>query len=324
MSKSLKVQGDPETVVASRERHQPEELLPVADAPGARDGHASDWHACRFLTCSVLPVRVACNCRCPFCFSKSSVSALRHEPSPWQHIDVAGYYRFARARGATRLVITGGGEPLLRPDDVVYLVGLGREFFGEIACFTNGTHLTPDLARRLADAGLSYLCYSRHHHDDAINAALMGPTAPRLADFCAAAGGLRMRATCVMAKDYIATAADVWRYLAALRPFGIREFTFKHTYVAYERSLFQGSAENRWAAAHRVDFDPFANQGEVIARLPWGPAVRRIGEVQACYYHEPTPGWERTHRLCRSSNLLSDGSVYASLEDQRSLLYRLR
>ena len=73
---------------------------------------------------------------------------------------------------------------------------------------------------------------------------------------------------------------------------------------------------------HRVDFDPFAGQGEVVARLPWGPCVRRLKGVQVCYYHEPAPRWELEHRLCRSTNLLSDGSVYASLEDARSLLYR--
>src|ERR1700742_902227 len=89
------------------------------------------WNACRFLTCSVLPVRVACNLRCPFCFSKSSVSALAHDRADWHRLDVDGYYAFARDRGATRLVVTGGGEPLLRPDDVVYLVGRGRRYFDE-------------------------------------------------------------------------------------------------------------------------------------------------------------------------------------------------
>src|SRR5437588_491926 len=88
---------------------------------------AAGWDECRFLTCSVLPVRVACNLRCPFCFSKSSVSALRHDPSDWRRLDVASYYAFARERGATRLVITGGGEPLLRPEDVVHLVALGKD-----------------------------------------------------------------------------------------------------------------------------------------------------------------------------------------------------
>jgi cyclic pyranopterin phosphate synthase len=281
-----------------------------------------DWRACRFLTCSILPVRVACNLNCPFCFSKSSVSALRSERTDWRRLDVAGYYEFARQRGATRLVITGGGEPLLRPDDVVYLVGLGRRYFGEATCFTNGTFLTRDLSRRLLDAGLSYLCWSRHAADDAANRRLMGDGAPRRDDFVEAAGALRVRATCVMARGQVEDAAGVWEYIEALRRYGIEEFTFKHTYVAYDGSLFRGSAEDAWARAHRVEGDPFAGEGEVVARLPWGPCVRRLKGVQVCYYHEPTPAWELAHRLCRSSNLLSDGAVYASLEETRSLLYR--
>jgi cyclic pyranopterin phosphate synthase len=124
------------------------------------------WHSCRFLTCSVLPVQFACNLSCPFCFSKSSVSALRRDRVDWARLDVESYYAFSRDRGATRLVITGGGEPLLRADVVVELIARGRDFFPEITCFTNGSYLTPSLAHRLRRSGLSYLCYSRHHHDD--------------------------------------------------------------------------------------------------------------------------------------------------------------
>jgi cyclic pyranopterin phosphate synthase len=283
----------------------------------------SPWELCRFLTCSVLPVRVACNLRCPFCFSKSSISSLRHERGDWRRLDVASYYGFAQERGATRLVVTGGGEPLLRPDDVFYLVETGARYFAEFACFTNGTFLTRDLAQRLQDAGLSYLCYSRHHEDDAVNRTLMGEGAPGLDGFFAAAGSLKVRATCVMARGYVDDAAKVWHYIDVLRQYGACEFTFKHTYVAYEQSLFRGSAEDAWARAHQVEFDPFEGQGEVVGRLPWGPVIRHIRGVQACFYREPTPEWERSHRLCRSSNLLSDGSVYASLEDRSSRLYRL-
>jgi cyclic pyranopterin phosphate synthase len=266
---------------------------------------------------------MACNLHCPFCFSKSSVSVLRHERVDWRRLDVAGYYAFAQDRGATRLVITGGGEPLLRPDDVVYLVGLGRRFFDEVACFTNGTFLTRELSRRLHDAGLSYVCYSRHAADDDANRQLMGEGAPHLADFVESARPLKIRATCVMARGHVEDAKGVWQYIEALRPYGITEFTFKHTYVAQEGSLFQGSGENVWAREHRVEFDPFEDGGEVVGRLPWGPCIRRLRGVQVCHYREPTPQWEREHRLCRSSNLLSDGEVYASLEETRSLLYRL-
>jgi len=54
---------------------------------------------------------MACNLNCLFCFSKSSISTLRHDSLNWQKVDIRRYYEFARERGAERLVITGGGEP---------------------------------------------------------------------------------------------------------------------------------------------------------------------------------------------------------------------
>jgi cyclic pyranopterin phosphate synthase len=281
------------------------------------------WTNCRFLTCSVLPVRLACNCSCPFCFSKSSLSALRHDAVDWRQLDLERYFAFACERGATRLVITGGGEPLLRAAAVLDLVRRGRRFFEEIACFTNGSLLTCPLARQLRDAGLTYLCYSRHDVEDLANRRLMGAAAPTLDQFFEAADGLTVRATCVMMRGCIDSAPLVWEYIERLAAFGVRQFTLKHTYVAYEGSVFTASKADRWAAAHRVDFDPFAGQGEILGRLPWGPMIRRIGPFQVCYYHEPTPAWEKEHHTCRSVNLLSDGSVFASLEDQSSRLFRL-
>lgn len=281
------------------------------------------WQNCRFLTCSVLPVRSACNLRCPFCFSKSSISSLTRDTLRWAELPVEDYYQFAKERGATRLVITGGGEPLLKAAETVSLVERGRDFFDEIACFTNGTYLTRKLAEELAEAGLSYVCFSRHEACDVACEELMGPGTPTLEDFFEAATPLKVRATCVMTKGHVDTPERVGNYIETLSQFGVTEFTFKHTYVAYESSVFGESMENQWAERHQIEFDPFVGQGEVLSRLPWGPAIRRLGEFQVCYYFEPTPAWEKEHQLCRSSNLLSDGKVYASLEDQRSRLFRL-
>ena len=115
-------------------------------------------------------MRLACNLHCPCCFSKTSVSALRTDQVDWKRLDVSRYYEFARERGASRLVITGGGEPLLRSEDVVYLVGLGRatqllmlgdtidaehaERIGLISALVGADELeaaVARLARRLAD-----------------------------------------------------------------------------------------------------------------------------------------------------------------------------
>lgn len=300
----------------------PHPALPIVNSLDNAEGHSA-WHDCQFLTCSVLPVRVACNLHCPFCFSKSSISALRHESIRWNQSQVESYYDFATQRGATRLVITGGGEPLLRPDSMVDLIRWGKKYFDEIACFTNGSRLTKELATRLSDVGLSYLCYSRHHDDDQRCRDLMGDDAPTLDDFLQSASGISIRATCVMARGWIESQADVDRYIKRLSARGISQFTFKHTYVAYEESLFEDSPANRWSREHAIDRDPFAGQGQVIGELPWGPKIRKLQDAQVCYYFEPKPDWELEHRLCRSSNLLSDGKVYASLEDQRSQLFRL-
>ena len=114
------------------------------------------------------------------------------------------------------------------------------------------------------------------------------------------------------------------RYIEALRPFGVDEFTFKHTYVAYEGSVFRGSAEDSWAREHQVEFDPFGGEGEVVGGLPWGPRVRRIGGVQLCYYHEPTPAWEQSNRIvpvertcCRTARSMPPWRI------GRACLYRL-
>ena len=289
---------------------------------------SAPWAQCEYLTCSVLPVRFACNCDCKFCFSKSSISALASERADWDALDVESYYRYAHERGARRLVITGGGEPLLRPDDVLSLVRRGRAFFDEIALFTNGTFMSRDLASALQASGLSYVCYSRHHHDEAKNRQLMGKSAPTLEEFFANSHGLRVRATCVMASGFVDDVEQAWAYVDALMAHGVREFTFKHTYVTYPRSVFRGSDADRWAHAHQVEFDPFEGVGEVVGSLPWGPRIRLVTrngeECKLCHYREPTPTWELQNMIGRSLNLLSDGTVYGSLEDGQSLLFRLK
>ena len=285
---------------------------------------APAWSNCHFLTCSVLPVRMACNLDCKFCFSKSSISALRHDRAEWSAAQLERYFAFARSRGATRLVVTGGGEPLLRPDATLLALDVGRHFFNEMALFTNGALLDSSLVRELAALGLSYLCFSRHHEDDARNRELMGVDAPALDDFFRIVDGrLKVRATCVLCQNFIGSRTDVWRYMERLHGHGVREFTFKHTYVAYEHSLFGGSSQNRWAAEHQVQTDPFAGEGDVLTTLPWGPQIKRMGDLQLCYYYEPTPDWELQNQLARSTNLLADGRVYGSLEDQRSHLFTL-
>ena len=182
------------------------------------------------------------------------------------------------------------------------------------------------LARRLREAGLSYLCWSRHAVDDADNRPLMGDAAPDADTLleAVAAADLKVRATCVM---HAAGVADPWRRVGLHRrlpgPRRRRVHVQAHVRRPVDlavRLVARQPLGQRPPGRPR----PLRRQAATSSRsLPWGPTIRRIGEVQVCHYYEPTPDWELAHRLARSSNLLSDGRVYASLEDQTSLLHRL-
>jgi L-lysine 2,3-aminomutase len=67
---------------------------------------------------SFLPVALACQAKCPFCFSKASVSSDQAVAKPdWEKVSV--WLDRAQAHGAERAVITGGGEPtLLSPSKI--------------------------------------------------------------------------------------------------------------------------------------------------------------------------------------------------------------
>jgi len=71
-----------------------------------------DYNVINPRTISILPVKSGCQANCDFCFSTYSVSEdLEKGLLADNTIDY--YLKLAKERGATRAVITGGGEPTL-------------------------------------------------------------------------------------------------------------------------------------------------------------------------------------------------------------------
>src|SRR5579872_1077229 len=129
---------------------------------------------------SILPIARACQAKCPFCFSKASVSAeMLAKPIDWQR--VAEVLRQGKLRGAERAVITGGGEPSLLADgDLDRLIREAAAVFPKVVLISNGFKWgRMEEAERAAAlqgldaAGLSVLAISRHHFDSARNSELM-------------------------------------------------------------------------------------------------------------------------------------------------------
>jgi hypothetical protein len=294
----------------------------------ADDGMGA-WADCRPRSLSVLPVAQACDATCAFCFSKASVSDLARQRSATLEVQLA-WADAARARGAERAVITGGGEPtLMAPDAMGALVRGLAERFPRTVLITNGSRLDTERIRSLRDAGLTTLALSRHGLDAAHDARIMGLSIASAALALEARRlGLRTRAVCVLQRGGVHDAEAVLRYLDRSSIDGFDEVCFKELYVS---SL----AENPWAegtvnafcAAHQVPLSTVTTtlMAAGFARtstLPWGSPVyegeARGGHIRVAAYTEPSVGWERTNRQVRSWNVMADGTCMASLEDPRS------
>ncbi|MER7050116.1 radical SAM protein [Streptomyces jumonjinensis] len=296
-------------------------------------------------TVSVLPVAVACQARCAFCFSSASISADQAPaPVPWDAIDY--WLERARAAGAERAVITGGGEPTLIPaDQQLRLVSACSAIFPKVVLITNGHRLAKqghaDRAGHLAalsEAGLSVLAVSRHHHDDDASERLMMLRTPvsSVIDTWREDRdrwpGLRMRLICVLQRGGVATAADVADYLSWAADCGVEEVCFKELYVSTStESLYFDRAANVWSRERQVPLSIVTELVEqrgfdLASRLPWGAPVYHGSwdgrPMRIAAYTEPSLLWERTNGIARSWNVLADGRCYASLEDRASEIVR--
>ncbi|MEV7022712.1 radical SAM protein [Kitasatospora sp. NPDC093558] len=317
----------------------------VEDAMAASlglDGSAGRRYAdLRPRSVSVLPVASACQARCSFCFSAASISSDQTPARvPWD--TVAHWLERARAAGAERAVITGGGEPTLLPfDQQLRLVSACSEAFPKVVLITNAHTLAKgghaDRAGRLealSAAGLSVLAVSRHHQDDAASERLMMLRTPvsAVADTWRTERdrwpGLRMRLICVLQHGGVADATGVADYLSWAADLGVEEVCFKELYVSTStESLYFDRAANVWSRQHQVSLSVvtgFAEQhGFALAsRLPWGAPVYHGTwngrPMRIAAYTEPSLLWERTSGIARSWNVLADGRCYVSLEDRAS------
>lgn len=313
----------------------------VESSPEELAARSLALHAERFVayeqlkprSLSFLPVARGCEAKCPFCFSEASVSSEQAK-GVLDAQTVSAWVETAKVRGAERAVITGGGEPGLLPQaQLESLVERCAAGFRKVVLITNGVVLAREgleRVRRLHERGLRVLAISRHHADEARNAALMNlaTQTPKLLAHRSQLPGLRFRLICVLQKNGVASAGDVSAYLDFARSHGVDEVCFKELYVSTSaESVYHSREANQFSAAHQVplsvvhDWASGASAKQVFA-LPWGAPVFEHEGLRVAAYTEPSLFWERTHGVARSWNVMADGRCLASLEDKRSEVSR--
>lgn len=317
---------------------QPLQIEDVYADSLALNGFLKSWDTIRPRSMSVLPIASACEARCEFCFSHSSVSEEQRQGRIM--VDrLAELCTRSQELGAERLVITGGGEPtLLAHKRLIEIIRIGRKHFPKVVLITNGHTLgyqKPQLRLRTLqeydEAGLSVLAISRHSHADRENREIMKidtqttevlrtltqlQTAARL--------NLSPRLICVLQKKGVSNFSTLRAYLDYAATHGISEICFKELYVAVRReSQYYETEYNQWCAANQVPLslitDFLAECGsQKVAELPWGAPVYELlwgmKTLRVAAYTEPSVFWERTNGICRSWNLMADGACYANLE----------
>jgi MoaA/NifB/PqqE/SkfB family radical SAM enzyme len=290
---------------------------------------------------SFLPVALACQAKCPFCFSKASVSSDQTPAKPDLERASAWLDR-ARTHGAERAVITGGGEPtLLAPALLQQLVAACASRFDKVVLITNGHTLAvasePDQEGQLGalyDAGLRVLAISRHHFDAVQNERLMHlhtPVETLIRTWRESHDRwpeLRLRFVSVLQVGGVQDDATVESYLSWATDQGVEEICFKELYVSTSaESVYHDRLANEWSRRHQVPLSlvtHFAErQGFVVeGRLPWGAPIYRGGwrgkPLRVAAYTEPSLFWERTRGIARSWNVMADGRCHVSLEDRGS------
>ncbi len=219
-----------------------------------------------------------CNLRCLYCYSRAGHQA-QDEMSLAEIEDVVVQ---ALSLGAKKVVILGGGEPLLYPQ-LRELVHLIRQLGAGVELFTNGTVLTADLAQFLYDEAVSVVI-KRNSLSPQVQDELAGlpGTFARIetglahllrAGYPGPNHGLGMQT--IICRQNLPEIPDLWRWA---RSRGLQPY--------FECLTYQGRA---------VDHD-----GLLVSRQQLGVLFRRLSEIdRAEFGHDWQPHPPLAGAACR-------------------------
>jgi len=222
-----------------------------------------------------------CNLNCLHCYSTSADVDFKGELSTAEALATLEQLRAAHVPA----LILSGGEPLLRPD-LYEIAARARELGFHLSLSSNGTLLTQDHARRLAQTGFDYVGVSLdglqpthdrfRRHVDAFTDALAGIRRARDA-------GLRVGVRMTLTE---ANAAELPAVVALTEAEGLDKFYLSHFNYAgralghkretaqhrVTRTALDGLFEHVWARAQRGqagDFVTGNNDADGVYLLHW-------------------------------------------------------
>ena len=302
-----------------------------------------DYNKIQPRSISILPVKSGCQANCDFCFSTYSVSEDL-EKGLLKNDSIDFYLKLAKEKGASRAVITGGGEPtLIAHKKLLEMIGACASYFPQKVVLISNAHnyaiqkpheIVASL-KALKEHGLTDLSISRHHYDDAKNEKIMKlhtPIENILKVNKSANIELDIRLISVLQEGGIDSKDEIANYLKWAGSFGIEQICFKELYVSTSNeSYYHEYSANDFSYEHQVPLRlvlEFCQEHgfKKIGELPWGvPLYEGVfsgNSFTIAVYTEPSLYWELVNGLSRSWNIMSNGECLASLEDKNSFIER--
>jgi molybdenum cofactor biosynthesis enzyme MoaA len=174
----------------------------------------------KIQTFSILAGSPACNANCPFCVSKMTPENGSKEMDSINYDNFHNACKFALSCGVNTTIITGKGEPTLRPDHIsTTLCMMKKSNFPFIELQTNGINLADeDFKSHLQDwkkNGLTTISLSCVHYEDKRNKEIYGDKYPSLSEMIPYLQGLgySVRLSCIMVKDYIDSVVSLHNFV---------------------------------------------------------------------------------------------------------------
>lgn len=303
------------------------------------DDLALDYNEMDTLTLSFLPVAMACQAKCLFCFSDSSISSEKKKRIA-DFEDLEYWCERAAKANAKRFVITGGGEPTIIPfEELITSIKIAKQYFDKIVVITNGIFLSKlseeerlERMTLLKEAGLTTLSLSYHAYDPITLQKIMGidTQAHKILETYSkhhkTSNLPNVRIICVLQQGGIDSVEQINKFVSFAAQYNVEQLTLKELYVAStQESLYSKTKENLYSTSHQIplsivtDYIDTVNHIQIGA-LPWGSPIYKVtlgtGQtIDIAAYTEPSVGWERANRIARSWNYMADKKCYGSLED---------
>lgn len=293
------------------------------------------------LTFSFLPVGIACQAKCKFCFSHSSISSEQIK-SISDFSDLSKWMDYSISKGAKRFVITGGGDPgVWGLKNLLEVISLSKPKFQKTILFTNGIFLEKNKTdeevinslKLLKKSGLDTLSLSVHHYLSKTNSYIMGVNTQferliNLSNQISLDEKPSIRLICVLQKGGIDSFNEIEKFIDFALKNNITEICFKELYVSsgYE-SLYSNLESNIYSEKNQISLKEVLNFAKFhdlveLKSLPWGSPIYQLNKdekiIQFAAYTEPSLGWEISNGVARSWNYLTDKKCYTSLEDSNS------